>query len=111
MRSFISNLRAHRQSLAFTLLVSYLAGCTSWQVGTPSPARYLEREHPRTLRITRNNGSTIVLTSTTLERDTIFGLTVAGPQSEDSARHLGIPLGDVRLVEGQHTSVLALLSG
>lgn len=107
MRSFLSTLRVHRQSLAFTLLVSYLAGCTSWKVGTPTPAAYLEREHPQTVRITRTDGSRIVLTQTRLEHDTIFGLAGGGLQAEDSARHQSIPLNEIRLVEVRHSSAAA----
>jgi hypothetical protein len=51
-----------RQSIASTLLLCYLAACTSWHVKQGvSPLQLISTEHPRTVRVTRTDGSRIFL--------------------------------------------------
>jgi hypothetical protein len=51
-----------RRSIASTLLLCYLAACTSWHVKQGvSPRQVISTEHPRTVRVTRTDGSRISL--------------------------------------------------
>jgi|SRR5690349_11006918 hypothetical protein len=51
-----------RRSIASTLLLCYLAACTSWHVKQGvTPLQLISTEHPRTVRVTRTDGSRILL--------------------------------------------------
>ena len=51
-----------RRPIACTLLLCYLAACTSWHVTQGvSPLQLISTEHPRTVRVTRTDGSRIFL--------------------------------------------------
>lgn len=51
-----------RRLVACTLLLCYLAACTSWHVEKGvSPQQVISAEHPSAVRVTRTDGSHIVL--------------------------------------------------
>ena len=51
-----------RRPIASTLLLCYLAACTSWHVTQGvSPLQLISTEHPRTVRVTRTDGRRIFL--------------------------------------------------
>ena len=51
-----------RRPFACTLLFCYLAACTSWHVENEvSPLQLISTKHPRAVRLTRSDGSRIVL--------------------------------------------------
>jgi len=51
-----------RRSIAGTLLLCYLAACTSWHVEKEaSPLQVISTKHPRAVRLTRADGSRMVL--------------------------------------------------
>lgn len=81
-----THLAAARRGIVLTLLVTYLAGCTSWQAvgGVGGAAR---------VRVTRLSGEQIELERPTLRGDTIVAGSVAIPRSE------------VELVEARYFSV------
>jgi len=83
-----------RRSRACILLLLYLPACTSWHVGSPTPAQFVERERPERARVTRTDGSQIVLEHIVLRADTLAG-TVHGQDQQQDVR---IPLTDVRQV-------------
>ena len=51
-----------RRPIAGTLLLCYLAACTSWHVEKEvSPLQLISTKHPRVVRLTRADGSPMVL--------------------------------------------------
>src|SRR5437899_10921054 len=50
-----------RRPIAFTLLLWYLAGCTSWRVQDLTPQQVIDQRHPASVRVTRRDGSQLVL--------------------------------------------------
>ena len=51
-----------RRSIAGALLLCYLAACTSWHVEKEaSPLQVISTKHPRAVRLTRADGSRMVL--------------------------------------------------
>ena len=51
-----------RRPIAGTLLLCYLAACTSWHVEKDvSPLQLISTKHPRVVRLTRADGSRMVL--------------------------------------------------
>ncbi len=53
-----------RRAVAGTLLLCYLAACTSWHVETEaSPLQVISTTHPKVVRLTRADGSRIVSNS------------------------------------------------
>ena len=51
-----------RRAIACTLLLCYLAACTSWHVKQGvGPLQLISTEHPRTVRVTRTDGRRIFL--------------------------------------------------
>ena len=51
-----------RRPIACALLLCYLAACTSWHVETDvSPLQLISTKHPRVVRLTRADGSRMVL--------------------------------------------------
>ena len=51
-----------RRRIAGTLLLCYLAACTSWHVEKEvSPLQLISTKHPRVVRLTRADGSRLVL--------------------------------------------------
>jgi hypothetical protein len=95
--------RSARSAVSALLTALYLASCHSWQVGTPTPAQFVEREHPAQVRVTRTDSSTVTLQSPTVRGDSLVGL-LAGTPGGDSARQAGVPLGDVASVASRQGS-------
>ena len=51
-----------RRSIACALLLCYLPACTSWHVHEGvSPLQFITTEHPRVVRLTRTDGTRMVL--------------------------------------------------
>ena len=65
-----------RRPLACTLLLCYLAACTSWHVEEGvSPLQFITTEHPRVVRLTRTNGSHIEIHDPRIAAgDTLMGI-------------------------------------
>jgi hypothetical protein len=115
MSSLMEPLRARRSVIAWLLLCLYLPACTSWHVGTPTPAEFVEREHPQNVRVTRTDSTTIELQSPTVRGDSLTGTVVttnegmpAGlvPAGRDSTVSLvSLALSDIARVEEERTSL------
>ncbi len=98
MNSLLSPMRARRSPIAALLLLLYLPACTSWHVGAPTPAQFVEREKPERAQVTKTDGSTVVLTSPVVRGDSLFGTRSAGLVQGDTTRLVGLPLSEVRSV-------------
>ena len=99
MTSLMAGMRSWRPVLSSLLLFTYLPGCSSWHAGKPSPAEFVATSKPDRVRVTRGDGSTLVLTAPSVRDDTLFGTVPAGLARDDQARPVAIPLADVRVVE------------
>jgi hypothetical protein len=97
MTTLMRPVRARRSGIAAFLLLLYLPACTSWHVGTPTPAQFVDREHPQAVRVTRADGGTIELKSPVVRGDSLVG--TAGRDSTVS-----LALSDVRSVAVKRTS-------
>jgi hypothetical protein len=81
----------------------------TWQVGTPTPARFVEAERPSSIRVTRTDGTIITLKSPVVRGDSLVGAV----SSEGAAPSTGVGLSDVgsvsiRKTEGGRTALLVL---
>ncbi len=97
MSSSTRVLRSRRSVISALLGALYLTACHSWQVGTPTPAQFIEREHPAQVRVTRTDGSTEMLNAPAVRGDSLVGLAGAA-KTGDSVRAAGLPLSDVSSV-------------
>lgn len=97
MSSSTRVLRSRRSVISALLGALYLTACHSWQVGTPTPAQFIEREHPVQVRVTRTDGSTEMLNAPAVRGDSLVGLAGAA-KAGDSVRAAGLPLSDVSSV-------------
>ena len=88
-----------RSGIACLLLLAYLPACTSWHVGTPTPAQFVETQHPKMVRVTRSDGTKMELRTPMVQGDSLLG--TAG---EDTTRQVSLPLSDVRSVAVQRVS-------
>ena len=97
MSSSMRVLRSRRSAISALLGALYLTACHSWQVGTPTPAQFVAREHPAQVRVTRTDGSTVMLNAPAVRGDSLVGLAGAA-KAGDSVRAAGLPLSDVSSV-------------
>ena len=74
------------------LLTVQLAGCYSWRAESVSPARLTAAEHPAIIRVTRPDGSQLLLRQPAARSDSLFGVTAEGVE-------IGLPLPQVSKVE------------
>ena len=85
-------MRSVHRSVATWLLVLNLAGCHSWRSEALAPAQLVPAEHPKVVRVTRSDGSILILRHPTVRDDSMVGI---GPDSAE----VRLPLQDVRGVE------------
>jgi hypothetical protein len=69
----------------------------SWHVGRPTPAEFVDKESPESVRVTHTNGSTLYLTSPVIRGDSLVGTTHGGAQ-------FSLPLSEVRSVAVEKVS-------
>ena len=113
-----------RRPFACTLLFCYLAACTSWHVETEaSPLQVISTKHPRVVRLTRADGSRIVLEQPRIAAgDTLAGVhngVLSGVAARDvtevatskvsAGKTIGLFLGLSTVAVG--IAVIACLSG
>src|SRR2546426_10269943 len=86
-KTFLRESTMRRRPFACTLLFCYLAACTSWHVENEvSPLQLISTKHPRAVRLTRSDGSRIVLQQPRIAAgDTLAGV-LNGALSGVSAR-------------------------
>ena len=72
-----------RRRIAGTLLLCYLAACTSWHVEKEvSPLQLISTKHPRVVRLTRADGSRMVLDQPRIAAgDSLAGVRYGMPSS------------------------------
>ena len=72
-----------RRPIAGALLLCYLAACTSWHVEEGvSPLQFITTEHPRLVRLTRADGSRMVLDQPRIAAgDSLAGVHNGAPSS------------------------------
>src|SRR6266576_1819907 len=72
-----------RRSIGCPLLLCYLAACTSWHVEEGvSPLQFITTEHPRLVRVTRADGSRMVLDQPRIAAgDSLAGVHNGAPSS------------------------------
>jgi hypothetical protein len=103
-----------RRQIVSGALALLLPACTTWQVGTPTPAEFVTNEHPNLVQVTRTDGSKFDLRSPRVLDDSLMGTVGGGVAQEDSARAVGLPLSEVQSVAARKTSVgntVALIGG
>ena len=62
-----------RRQMVSGALALLLPACTSWQVGTPTPAEFVSNKHPASVRVTRMDGSKFDLRSPEILNDSLAG--------------------------------------
>lgn len=100
---------AGRRIVACALLCTFLAACSSWRVVTPTPTEYFQNQRPGEVRVTRTNSSQVTLRAPALLGDTLVGTAGGGLVQGDTARHISVPLRDVRTLEIRKVSVTRTL--
>jgi len=97
--------RSLRRRRAGTLLLMTLSGtaCQAWHTERVAPQTVLATRQPAKLRVTRTDGSQIVLQHPVLRGDTLVGtrpgrqeVRVAYTEAEQVGREVRIPLTEVR---------------
>jgi hypothetical protein len=114
MTRLLKQLQRRRSLLASLFLVTYLPACTTWHVGTPTPAEFIAREQPERVRVTRLDGTTVDLRAPEIRGDSVWGSHGGGLAQGDSAARVGLPLSDVRQVAVRRASAgktLLLIGG
>ena len=71
-----------RRPIACTLLLWFLAGCTSWHVQNLTPQQIIDRWHPTSVRVTTADRSEVVLDQPEIAgSDSLTGLHKGAPSS------------------------------
>jgi len=105
MSSPLTSLRTYRSAIACCLLLAYLPACTSWHIGTPTPADFVQREQPKRVRVTRVDGSQIMLIRPSVQGDSLLGKReTLTPRSEVTTEPFAVPLVDVESVASRKFS-------
>ena len=104
MTSAMSTLRTRQSRRACVLMLLYLPACTSWQVGGPTPAQFIEQERPTQVQVSRTDGSTIVLNSPTIRGDSLIGTVSRGNVRDARNSSVSVPLSDVRTLAVSRSS-------
>ncbi|HJR16014.1 MAG TPA: hypothetical protein VJ808_04105 [Gemmatimonadales bacterium] len=82
---------------AMITLAQVAGACMSWQTQEASPEQLLAENPPDQVRVTRADGSTVLIVKPLISGDSLTG-TLPG-SAPDSGRPLSLPLADVRSVE------------
>lgn len=97
--------RTHRSPLAALLLVLYLPACTTWQIGTPTPAEFVTREHPSAVRVTRTDGRRLTMLSPVVVHDSLSGGVRQYSHGVSTVPTVTVALAEVRDVAVERTAV------
>jgi hypothetical protein len=82
--------------VACVFLVLHLSACTTWRISDIAPQTVVATERPARVRVTRTDGSEVVLRGPSIRADSLYGLqrgVFGGVQGDLS---VGIPLTDIR---------------
>ena len=86
----------HHLSIALALVLS-LSGCSSWHSANVTPAQLLDDDPPDRVRVTKPDGTTLVLEHPQLLGDTLYGAAARNAGSRGDT--VAVPLADLRKVE------------
>jgi hypothetical protein len=101
----------------FSRVVTYAAaaslaislGACSTMKAVPAPARYIEAERPKLLRLTQSDGSRVMMIGARMEGDTVMGFVQTSKTSLGEFRE--VPMQDITKVEAQqYTHTLTALA-
>ena len=99
---YLSSRIAHRGWAALLLVVTASGiGCQTWHVQGIAPESLLATQ-PRTIRVTRTDGSRVVVEDPVLRSDTVSGLIADRREGE---QQVAIPITEVQQVEIPRFSV------
>jgi hypothetical protein len=104
-------MRSLRPFVALTLIVTYSAGCQSWQVVGPNPAEYLQSHIVEAARITRTDGTVLELRNPSVAHDSLTGLV---PGTPPTSLQVSLPLTEVDSLAVRKTNTgrtIALIGG
>jgi hypothetical protein len=96
-------LRRYRR-MALLLLVLHLQACVSWQPVTLSPREFIEEDQPSAVRVTRLDGTALVMSSPRIANDSIFSECQPGDGS-CTTRIGSLSLDDVSALEVRGTDI------
>jgi hypothetical protein len=105
-----------RRALLTAMIVPMLAGCHSWRPTTAPPRDVIELEAPRTVRITREDGSVTTVLGPRLVADSIIGTTASGTTRIATADvwtlevERSSPVRTTALVVGHVSAVVSLIA-
>lgn len=100
-----------RRTIGLLLIAACGSGCYVWRTQPVAPAQIMADRQTSKLRITRNDGSQVILEQPTMRGDTLLGIVRGNRSTADEVR---IPLSDVREVAKEHLSArrtAALVAG
>jgi hypothetical protein len=89
-----SSLLRRRCAAVLAVMTLSNAACSAWHIQDVTPAARLATGHPGTVRVTRTDGSQIILDSAVVRSDTLLGFVSAHVQPS-----VAIPLANVQQVE------------
>ena len=104
MISVMPMFRARRATAALGFLLLTLAACTTWQVGTPTPFEFVQRERPTTIRVTRTDGATLLLAHPVIVGDSLVGSNGAVVGTNDTTATIRLGAGEISSVAVRHVS-------
>jgi hypothetical protein len=96
-----------RRSLALLLIGACGSGCHVWRTEPVTRVRPIADRHTAQLRITRNDGSLVIVAQPMMRGDTLLGTVLSNRSTADSVR---IPLSDVREVATRRASAWRTVS-
>lgn len=96
MASPLRSIRAHGPSVARLLLLLYLPGCMTWHTGTPTPQAFIAREQPKVVRVTKVDGTTLLLYRPGVVGDSVVGGFRPERGPVDSARLIRLGTAEIQ---------------
>lgn len=91
------------RALSGVLLGSQLLGCQSWYLVEVPPRQFIEQRAPAVVRVTRNDGSTVVLRQPAVVGDTLYGVRGNPTATRNQADSVTVPLDAVQEIAFRRT--------
>ena len=97
---------SRRAAITSVVLSTWATGaCTHWKVQDALPEQVVGEKHPYEVRVTRDDGSRIVLRRPEIVGDTLYGA-ARGSRAGAAAPGPGVPLADVSEVAVRRVDIL-----
>ena len=100
----------HYRRFGLLLLVLHLQACISWQPVTVTPREFIEEDQPSTVRVTRLDGTALLMSSPRIANDSIFSECQPGDGS-CTIRTGSLSLDDVSALEVRGTDITKTAGG